>query len=74
MYYVSVRAGFNKLQETFTKRYEELRLYNNNYPTAIEKFMGVACILCTIGNIYYKWQYSTLIFMFNPCHVVCVSV
>jgi hypothetical protein len=73
VYFVSVRAGLNKLTEAFAKKHEDLRLRNMLLPTAIEKFMGVMCILCTLGNTYYKWQSSTLIFMFNPCHVVCVS-
>ena len=35
--------------------------------------MGVLCALCMIANLYFKWESMTLIFLFNPCHVVCVS-
>ena len=43
-------------------------------PTKIEQVMGIICIMCILANFYYKWHTMTMIFMFNPCHVVCVSM
>ena len=35
--------------------------------------MAVIMTLCKISNLCCKWEYMTLIFMFNPCHIVGVS-
>ena len=73
VYFYSIRAGYNKLMETHWKKRDELGMKNMLDPTRIEIAMGVICTLCLIGNIYYKWHDMTLIFMLNPCHIVCVS-
>ena len=71
VYFISIRAGLNKLMETHEKK--KVSLAKRLDPTWIETLMGVLCIMCIVGNLYYKWHTMTLIFMFNPCHVVCVS-
>ena len=64
----------NKLNSMNTEKYNDLKARNMLDPTMLEKLMGIICILCLIGNLYYKWHTMTLIFMFNPCHVVCLSL
>ena len=73
MYYLSIKAGLTKLQAGFAKKEAELRESGREAPTIIEQIMGVLCALCMIANLYFKWESMTLIFLFNPCHVVCVS-
>ena len=73
IYIISVRAGLYKLMEAHESKKEQLRKRDMLDPTKIETFMGLLCTMCLIGNLYYKWHTMTLIFMFNPCHVVCVS-
>jgi len=73
MYIITVRAGLTKLHEGFKKKEEQLRLANQLDPTRIEKLMGVICTLCMVANAVFKWRSMTLIFLLNPCHIICVS-
>ena len=74
VYYYSITSGTNKLLETHWKKRDELQQKNMLNPTKIEQVMGIICIMCILANLYYKWHTMTMIFMFNPCHVVCVSM
>ena len=73
MYYLTIRAGLTKLQAGFKAKEELLRKADKLEPSGLEKVMGVLCTLCMLCNFYFKWESMTLIFMFNPCHIVCVS-
>ena len=73
VYYVTINAGLTKLLAGYAKKEEDLRLTNRSDPTGLEKAMGLMCIMCTLANIAFKWETMTLIFMLNPCHIVCVS-
>ena len=74
MYYFTITGGLAKLRETTQEKEKRLKALGRMDPTMIEKAMGVVCVLVTILNVYFKVQTNTLIFMFNPCHVVNVSV
>ena len=74
LYYYSISAGTNKLLESHWKKRDELFQKGMLSPTRIELAMGIICTLCILANFYYKWHTMTLIFMFNPCHIVCVSM
>lgn len=64
------RKGWQILTEDFPKRKAFLIEMNNKNPTLIEYFMGICCVICLIANCYYKYFTRSLIFMFNPCHIV----
>lgn len=62
--------AYKKLEGDHPSRLRVLKERNKVNPSAIEYFMGCSCFLMTILNSYYKFQSNTLIFMFNPCHIV----
>lgn len=73
MYIVSIRAGLAKLNEKFEEKYARLEREGRLTPTWLEKLMGLTLLLCNVANTYYKTHSMTVIFMFNPCHIVSVS-
>ena len=73
VYYYSISLGIEKLLETHWKKRDDLNQRNMLNPTKIEQVMGIICTVAILANFYYKWHTLTMIFMFNPCHVVCVS-
>ena len=74
VYIVTIRAGLAKIQANFREKEESLRKANKLDPSRLEQLMAVLLTLCKISNLCCKWEYMTLIFMFNPCHIVGVSV
>ncbi len=62
------------LSEDFPKRRANLKAANNLNPTRSEFLLGVVCVLLTIANLYLKFYDRTMIFMFNPCHAMTLSL
>ena len=46
---------------------------NGIYPCVLERLVGVMCISIIMVQVWLKIHSNTLIFIFNPCHVVTVS-
>ena len=74
LYIYTICSGIQKLNETHKERYLELKQRNMLDPTGIEKFMGLLCSIFMQANLWYKYNTSTLIFLVNPCHVVCIML
>lgn len=65
-----LRKGWQVLSADFPNRKAALKAQQNLAPTKIELLMGIWCTINLITNCYLKMDNKTLIFMFNPCHVV----
>ena len=74
LYIYTICSGIQKLNETHKERYLELKQRNMLDPTGIEKFMGLLCSIFMQANLWYKYNTSTLIFLVNPCHIVCIML
>jgi hypothetical protein len=65
-----LRWGNKILSEEFPQRRKRLEKLELIRPTIAELTMGIICLLNLAINLYLKYESKSLIFMFNPCHVV----
>ena len=56
----------------FKSHTEKLFIFPKKKIYLIEYFLGALCIGLLISQIYFKVMSRSLVFLLNPCHLLCV--